>query len=266
MEMIKPNEIGAKISTLIAEARKTFTIVSPYIKISDWKKMMVNLERAVDRGVVINVFFRDVKDEDLNVFRNLGIQLYHLPGLHTKLYFNEDECIVTSMNLYEYSDLNTLEIGILYHGKDEYTKLMAYFDKYIMGSDQVIEEVIDPLDNLHEFLETVYLAEGVTRSGNYLFSKKILPVVDVFFLEDQIRLKFPDKKIDKSTVNEIEKEIKKIGKLFTELSDPSETYGYYHIFINYKVMDHVAIAEYLDDLHKVLTRFEPKKKAYHKKW
>lgn len=266
MEIIKPNEIGAKISTLIAEARKTFTIVSPYIKISDWKKMTVNLERAIDRGVEITVFYREVKEEDLNVFRNLGIKLYHLPGLHTKLYFNEDECIVTSMNLYEYSDLNTLEIGILYHGKDEYNKLMTYFEKYIKGSDQVIEEIIDPLENLKVYLEDVYLAKGVNRSGNYLFSKKILPLVDVFFLEDQIRLKFPDKGIEKRTVTDLAKEIKKFWKMDSEISDPTESYGYYHIFINYNVRDHVAISGFLDDMQHVLTPFEPKKKAYFKRW
>lgn len=266
MEIIKPNEIGAKISTLIAESRKVFTIVSPYIKISNWKKMMVNLERAVDRGVEISVFYREVKDEDLKVFRNLGIQLYHLPGLHAKLYFNEEECIVTSMNLYEYSDINTLEIGILYNGKDEYSKLLSYFDKYIMGNDQVVEEVIDPLENLQKFLESEYQDKEVTRSGNYLFSKNILPVVDVFFLEDQIRLKFPDKKIEKSIVYEIEREIKKIGKENSEISEPSGGYSYYIIFFAYEVLDHKLIAKDLDDLNNLLTPYISKKKAYYRKW
>ncbi|MDF3078022.1 MAG: hypothetical protein K0S09_1911 [Sphingobacteriaceae bacterium] len=46
MEVINPNEIGVKISTLIAEANKSFIAVSAYINLSQWKKIIVNLEKA----------------------------------------------------------------------------------------------------------------------------------------------------------------------------------------------------------------------------
>lgn len=38
MEIINPNEIGSKISTLVIESKTRFIAVSPYIELKSWKK------------------------------------------------------------------------------------------------------------------------------------------------------------------------------------------------------------------------------------
>ncbi|MEK5794550.1 DNA repair protein, partial [Acinetobacter nosocomialis] len=48
-------------------------------------------------------------------------------NLHAKCYLNEDSCIITSLNLYEFSQINNNEMGILVE-REEDTAL--YKDTY----------------------------------------------------------------------------------------------------------------------------------------
>ena len=55
MEIINPNEIGSKISTLIIEAKEKFVAVTPYINIRNWKKITTNIQKAGSRFQDIQV-------------------------------------------------------------------------------------------------------------------------------------------------------------------------------------------------------------------
>ena len=44
--------------------------------------------------------------------KQIGIRTSICKNLHAKCYLNENEAIVTSMNLYEFSQLNNYEMGI----------------------------------------------------------------------------------------------------------------------------------------------------------
>lgn len=134
MELINPNEIGAKISTLIAESENKFYAVTAFINLSAWKKILINLQKAKKRGVEIKFFYREIRNEDYQILKNIGIDLYEIKGLHTKLYFNENEMIVSSMNFYEYSDLHSIDIAIKYSDAENYGKLFLYFQKYILST------------------------------------------------------------------------------------------------------------------------------------
>mgnify|MGYP000542252909 CR=1 FL=1 len=57
MKIINPNEIGSKISTLISESNQTFCAVTPYLDLSKWKKILINLENAVKRNIKITFYF-----------------------------------------------------------------------------------------------------------------------------------------------------------------------------------------------------------------
>ena len=106
MQVVNPNKIGAKISTLISESNEKFYAITPYLDLSKWSKILVNLENAIKRGVEVKFYFREIKEKDFQVLSSLRVELNQISGLHTKLYINESETIVSSMNLYEYSDLH----------------------------------------------------------------------------------------------------------------------------------------------------------------
>ena len=210
MDIINPNEIGTKISTLIAESDEKFYAITPYIDLSKWKKMIINIEKAIKRGVSIKLFYREIKQDDLKILTKLGVELIQIKGLHTKLYFNEKSVIVSSMNLYESSDLYSIDIALYFEEKKEYNKIYTYFKKYI-SPEKKKSEVLDnsaELDELHGFLSNKFYESRINKSKTYLFSDDLHPYFDVFIESSKIGFKIPDRNPSSILVNKIDKKFK----------------------------------------------------------
>ncbi|RYG54919.1 MAG: hypothetical protein EOO01_00050 [Chitinophagaceae bacterium] len=104
---------SAHIERIISSARKEIFLISPYLQIS--KIFMQRLMDAAGRGVRIHIVYgkKDLKADQLDQLRGLnGVTICFLENLHAKCYFNEQDMIITSMNLYEYSEKNNREMGI----------------------------------------------------------------------------------------------------------------------------------------------------------
>lgn len=260
MKIINPNEIGTKISTLIAESLEKVIIVSPYINIYDWKKICINLRKAVLRNVKIEIYYRELKEYDKEVLDDIGVKLIHVPGLHTKLYFSENRVIVSSMNLYEYSDLNSIEIAIDYFEDEDYGKLFDYFEKYIkrpfqkeaydkskIGKYQQRLNEENTLGNLKAKLEEHYQTK-IGQGSNYLFAGKLSPLFDFFFYEDEISLKICNKQIESHHIDKISNVLSNIEGINFSLSEPTETDKYYRYKVNFAMDDEKFLFRFIDTL------------------
>lgn len=90
-------------------------LISPYIKIPD--SLFQNLRAADQRGVNITLVYGKKKtlepdtQEQLNQLKKL--KLYFLDNLHAKCYFNERAMVITSLNLFDFSEQNNREMGVL---------------------------------------------------------------------------------------------------------------------------------------------------------
>jgi hypothetical protein len=225
MNIINPNEIGSKISTLIAEAQQKFYVISPYIDISEWKKIIINLERAIQRGVEIKVFFREMKEKDFRVLNQLGIRLHQINGLHTKLYFNESEVIVSSMNLYEFSDLHSIDIALHFNEQKDYNKLFDYFQKYISINDSnerpPSKQSQKDLKKIHANLEQRFPDGNISDSGTYLFSNRLVPKFDLFIENFKIGFKYYKKNPEQQLVE-------RLNEVFNKNFGDKVKYGNYN--------------------------------------
>lgn len=101
-------------SRIINEAEREMVIIVPYIKTSE--NMYQALLEADSRGVESLIVYREeslkpAEKQKLKAIHNLN--LLHHPNVHAKCYMNESHLLITSMNLYEYSELNNREMGIL---------------------------------------------------------------------------------------------------------------------------------------------------------
>ena len=113
---LNTTKLNEWIPKLITETKKELVIIVPCIKTSD--KMYQHLKEANDRGVETTLVYREnkltgtekAKFEALN-----NLNLMHYPNVHCKCYYNEAYLIISSMNLYEYSELNNREMGVLLH-------------------------------------------------------------------------------------------------------------------------------------------------------
>lgn len=139
MNLINPSEISARIMTLIDESEEKVILVSPFVRISKWYKLINKLQELATRNVQLELYVRDDLENTLT-FRDLdalGIQYTSIPHLHSKLYLNEKSGIVSSMNLLLSSEINSLEIAYATENHTEYKTLKAYFSRYIYSNPHI---------------------------------------------------------------------------------------------------------------------------------
>lgn len=105
-------EIGPMLLTQIENAQSEVVIVSPYIEF--WPHLTDAIERAKRRGVKFTLHFReDQKGKlDFSMLNQLFDSCIPVPILHAKLYFFDDDIIMSSMNLHQYSQQSSKEIAV----------------------------------------------------------------------------------------------------------------------------------------------------------
>lgn len=115
VEILSTNNCSSEIETLIKTTKKNLYLISPYIQLSsDLKSRLEQLDKNVPNVKVIIVTRTDkINDEDTTFFKTLKtVRVLPLHNLHAKCYMNEEFAIVTSLNLYEYSQKNNVELRV----------------------------------------------------------------------------------------------------------------------------------------------------------
>lgn len=88
-------------------------LISPFLKFSP--RIRDELKRQDDMKRDIRVVYgkRELHPEEAEWLARTKIRSSYLEHLHAKCYMNETHALITSMNLYEYSQQNNYEMGIL---------------------------------------------------------------------------------------------------------------------------------------------------------
>lgn len=127
MKLIKPSQISGEIMTLIQVADSKLVIVLPYYKFDAWKKLLNSIKFPIDKQIAIEFYVREGEFQSINQVKNIGFTPIEIKRLHTKLYFTENYAIVSSMNLVEASDMESLDIAYKTETKEEYNDLLDYY-------------------------------------------------------------------------------------------------------------------------------------------
>ena len=111
-EFLRRHDIVSHLHRIIKEAKDLIVLVSPYI---DADEVTKNLLGRQQRSTQINVVYgkEQLRPNQQALFDKLNIKATFRRNLHAKCYMNENEAVVTSMNLYRYSQDNNDEMGIL---------------------------------------------------------------------------------------------------------------------------------------------------------
>ena len=113
-EFLTTSGTSHHIENIIMNAKKNLFLVSPYLQLS--KTLFERLRDASNNGVDIKIIFgkNDLKPNEANSLATLkNVTLYFFENLHAKCYFNETQMVITSMNMYEISEKNNREMGVL---------------------------------------------------------------------------------------------------------------------------------------------------------
>lgn len=108
------------LDQMMQQTREQLIIISPFLQFNDRiKELLADLDRMkIDMRIVYGK--SELAPQESNWLRTLGsVRIYFCKNLHAKCYMNEQEAIITSMNLYEFSQVNNNEMGVYFKKDDE---------------------------------------------------------------------------------------------------------------------------------------------------
>ena len=141
------------LEELIKNSSDRLIIISPYLKLNERIKELLEDRNRLKIDIRIVYGKNDLHPEEINWLKNLTfIRTSFCKNLHAKCYLNENECIITSLNLYEFSQVNNNEMGVLIY-RNEDSKL--YADTY-----EEAQRIIRISDEVRMSLEKVTETES----------------------------------------------------------------------------------------------------------
>lgn len=160
------NELNTALENIFEFADEHLILISPYIKLHDryasvlrTKKDNPNLKIIIVFGKNEDDLSKSMKQDDFNFFKDFpNIEIRYEKRLHAKYYANENSAILTSMNLYNFSQDNNIEAGVMTNRKGILGSLTNNLVTNVTGQDT--------LEN-----QTSYYFDRVIEQADLLFEK-----------------------------------------------------------------------------------------------
>lgn len=129
------------LEELIKDAKDRLILISPFLKLNDRMKELLADKNRLKIDVRIVYGKSELQPEEINWLKEQTyIRTSFCKNLHAKCYLNEELCIITSLNLYEFSQVNNNEMGILLRRGDDgdlYKDAYEEAQRIIRISDEV---------------------------------------------------------------------------------------------------------------------------------
>ncbi|AYH45105.1 phospholipase D family protein [Azoarcus sp. DN11] len=129
------------LEELIKNARDRLILISPFLKLNDRMKELLADKNRLKIDVRIVYGKSELQPEEINWLKELTyIRTSFCKNLHAKCYLNEELAIITSLNLYEFSQINNNEMGVLIRRDDDgelYKDAYEEAQRIIRISDEV---------------------------------------------------------------------------------------------------------------------------------
>ena len=119
-KFLKSNELNTGVERIIESAQEVLFLISPYIKLHHRYKDVLKSKITHHKLKIVLVFgknegdyYKSMPKEEFEFFAQFpNIEIRYEERLHAKYYANEFSSLLTSMNLYDYSQDNNIEAGI----------------------------------------------------------------------------------------------------------------------------------------------------------
>lgn len=129
-EFLETQSISSELLKLIKEAKDKIILISPYLKVNPQIQERIktkSLSGTMSEIVIIygKAELSGSEQEWMKTIKDLKV--IEKDTLHAKCYLNEERAIICSMNLYDYSQYNNIEMGVMItreNDKDAYNDLI----------------------------------------------------------------------------------------------------------------------------------------------
>jgi hypothetical protein len=195
VKFLKTTELQAAIAKLFTDAQTQLILISPYIQFHPHLKEELKRKHDHDKLKITVIFGKNKEDlhkslnqEDLNFLMGFpNVEIRYEERLHAKYYANDLSAILTSMNLYTYSQNNNIEAGILMEStllgdiihRGESLDNIAYLE-----FEEVIKQSVLLFKN-----EPQYEKTRLRLSKNYIGMKNTINILDKYFIDKPVKAK-----------------------------------------------------------------------------
>jgi len=175
-KFLKGNELNSEIGKIFENAEHNLILISPYIKLHHRYADELKSKVHNDKLSIIIVFGKNEKDitksltsADLEFFKQFpDIEIRYEKRLHAKFYANESAQILTSMNLYDFSQDENIEAGI----KTEFSSLGNLASKIISSEKNIDQDAWDYFNKVIDHSELLFKNNPEYESGMLGLTKK----------------------------------------------------------------------------------------------
>ena len=164
------------LEELIKRARDRLILISPFLKLNDRVKELLADKDRLKIDVRIVYGKSELAPAEIEWLRTLSyVRTAFCKNLHAKCYLSEEICIVTSMNLYEFSMVNNNEMGVLIRRDEDVDLYREAYDeaqRIIRISEEVrismerVERVEEPRPG-HVAEAAPATPAGAAQAGGY---------------------------------------------------------------------------------------------------
>lgn len=129
-KLLETTGVSHHLLQLIDNANEKLILVSPYLKLNDRLKQSLEDKDRLKKDIRIVYGKNELHPAEKDWLASLtSIRISFLQNLHAKCYVNEHDAIVTSMNLYDFSQVNNYEIGIHINKNEDKELYTAVYDE-----------------------------------------------------------------------------------------------------------------------------------------
>jgi phosphatidylserine/phosphatidylglycerophosphate/cardiolipin synthase-like enzyme len=112
MELLNTTELNLEIENMFKKEKHFILILSPFLDLTDKIQTILSLSHAE-----VIILYRETKKESKKIdeFKTAmpDVKFYCVQNFHAKAYITSGTLIITSLNLYKYSQINNFELGIV---------------------------------------------------------------------------------------------------------------------------------------------------------
>jgi predicted rRNA methylase YqxC with S4 and FtsJ domains len=124
-KFISTTEISYHIEKIIKESKFFLVLISPYFKVHERLQKLL-IKKSAYTSITIVYGKEELNKSEWYWIEKLKEKNIHFEkNLHGKIYLNEEYALITSMNLYEYSQVNNIEYGVLLNKNDDLESVLS---------------------------------------------------------------------------------------------------------------------------------------------
>ena len=171
-EFLTTTGVSFRLEEIIKSATERLVIISPFLRVNERIKELLEDKDRLKIDVRVIYGKNELQPEENNWLESMtSIRTSFCKNLHAKCYLNENEALLTSMNLYEFSQINNNEMGLIVSREKEpelYNEILQESMRIVRASEEIRVTVarIDTTEN------------GKARSGAKETRRKPRPTLE----------------------------------------------------------------------------------------